>query len=318
MDNIFKQQLAGLDLSGLTISSSPFTTSDFPAHDAISQTLAAVWSDLFAVFTDTALEADAEDLAWGFVNLFHRAAQRKSKQLDRASDEVRALVASADGSEVHTSNLEEQIERAQAAEASMIAFEEMREVAASLYLQETRSSWKPVSSSRANHGAMLTSAVIHGRDFLRARCESKRKALMPEGTPIIFAGGRTKQADTEDAKTFANNVWATLDKVFDAVPDMVLVHGGDGKGADGLAASWAERRGVAQLTFSLNRKLGARAGFKRNEQMLNLRPRYVIAFPGNGVLERLVIETKKRRITVVDRRGVLGTCPKAKPADKDS
>ena len=97
MDNLFKQQLAGLDLSGLTISSSPFISSDFPAQDAISQTLAAVWSDLFAVFTDTALEADVEDLGWGFVNLFHRAAQRKSKQLDRASDEVRALIASADG-----------------------------------------------------------------------------------------------------------------------------------------------------------------------------------------------------------------------------
>jgi hypothetical protein len=279
MDNLFTRKLAGLDLSGLTISNSPFTSSDFPAQDAISQTLAAVWSDLFAVFTDTALEADAEDLAWGFVNLFHRAAQRKSKQLDRASDEVRALVASADGSEVHTSNLEEQIERAQAAEASMVAFEEMREVAAALYLDETHSSWKPVSSSRATHGAMLTSAVIQGRDFLKARSQSRRKALMPEGTPIIFA---------------------------------------DGKGADRLAASWAERRGVAQLTFSLDRRLGARAGFKRNEQMLGLAPRYVIAFPGNGVLERLVIEAKRRRITVVDRRGPLGVSPKTKPADMDS
>jgi hypothetical protein len=50
-------------------------------------------------------------------------------------------------------------------------------------------------------------------------------------------------------------------------------------------------------------RLGARAGFKRNERMLSLDPRYVIAFPGNGVLERLVIEAKARRITVVDRRG---------------
>ena len=58
-------------------------------------------------------------------------------------------------------------------------------------------------------------------------------------------------------------------------------------------------------------RLGARAGFKRNERMLSLDPRYVVAFPGNGVLERLVIEAKARRITVVDRRGPLGTSPKA-------
>ena len=52
-------------------------------------------------------------------------------------------------------------------------------------------------------------------------------------------------------------------------------------------------------------------GHKRNERMLSLDPRYVVAFPGNGVLERLVIEAKARRITVVDRRGPLGTSPKA-------
>lgn len=106
-------------------------------------------------------------------------------------------------------------------------------------------------------------------------------------------------------------MWATLDKVYGRVPDMVLIHGGDTKGVDRLAASWAERRGVVQLTFALDMRLGARAGFKRNEQMLSLDPRYIIAFPGNGVLERLVIDAKARRITVVDRRGPIGTCPKA-------
>lgn len=55
-----------------------------------SSTLGAVWSDLFALFAGTALEAYAEDLAWGVVNLFHRAASRKSCQLDRASEEIRA------------------------------------------------------------------------------------------------------------------------------------------------------------------------------------------------------------------------------------
>lgn len=54
--------------------------------------------------------------------------------------------------------------------------------------------------------------------------------------------------------------------------------------ADRLVASWAERHGIQQLTFGLDRRLGARAGFKRNEQMLDLDPRYVMAFPGNSVL----------------------------------
>lgn len=302
MYDSFIDQLSGLDLSGLSIRPAPFNESDFPCENAIEQTLAAVWSDLFAMFSDTALEADAEDIAWGMVNLFHRAASRKSAQLDRASDEIRVLLASADGSEVHSSNLEEQVARAQAAEASMLAFEQMREAAAALYRDETGSSWKPVSGSRTSHSRNLTSAVIDARDFLRARAENRRHALIPEGAPVVFAGGRQSFENAEDARAYADTIWATLDKVRDVVPDLFLVHGGDGKGADRLAASWAEHREVQQLTYSLDRRLGARAGFKRNEQMLSLNPRYVVAFPGNGVTERLVIDAKVRRITVVDRR----------------
>lgn len=312
MHTTFADQLAGLDLAGFSIGPAPVNTSDFPVREAVAQTLEAVWSDLFALVSGTALEADAEDLGWALVNIFHRSATRKSASLDRATDEVRALVATADGSEIHTSELETQVERAQCAEAAMLAFEEMREIAASLYLNEFGSSWKPVSSSRLNHGTMFTSALVEGRDFLRARAEAKRRAVMPEGTPVVFAGGRTRHETEADALAFANNVWATLDKVRDRVPDMVLIHGGDTKGVDRLASSWAERRSIPQVTFSLDMRLGARAGFKRNERMLSLRPRYVVAFPGNGVLERLVIEAKSQRITIVDRRGPLGTNPKAK------
>ena len=314
MHRSFTDQLTGLDLSGFTIGSAPLSTSDFPLREEMTQTLDAVWSELFAMITGTALEADAEDLGWALVNVFHRSAARKSAALDRATDEVRALVATADGSEIHTHDLENQVERAQCAESAMLALEEMREIAASLFLNEFGSSWKPVSSSRFNHGAMLTSALVEGRDFLRARSEAKRRAAMPDGTPVIFAGGRTRHSADADAVTFANNVWATLDKVRGQVPDMVLVHGGDTKGVDRLASSWAERRQIPQVTFSLDMRLGARAGFKRNERMLSLDPRYLIAFPGNGVLERLVIDAKARRITVVDRRGLLGTSPKARPA----
>ncbi len=187
MYDSFIAQLAGLDLASFSFQPAPFNETDFPPDDAAEQTIGAVWSDLFALFADTALEADAEDIAWGFVNLFHRAGTRKSASLDRAADEIRALLAAADGSEVHSSNLEEQVERAQAAEASMLAFEQMREVAASLYRDETGSSWKPMSGSRASHSKTLTSAVIDARDFLKVRAERRRAALTPEGTLISTA-----------------------------------------------------------------------------------------------------------------------------------
>jgi hypothetical protein len=36
--------------------------------------------------------------------------------------------------------------------------------------------------------------------------------------------------------------------------------------------------------------------------MVSLNPRYVVAFAGSGVVERLVIQAKTKRISVVDRR----------------
>lgn len=302
-------QLAQLELGHLAIERIEADSIELPDNEAVEQTLAAIWSDLFALFPDTALEQDAEEIAWGLVNLFHRAAAKRSAQVDRATDEIRCLLASVDGSEVHSSELEKQIARARSAEAAMLGLEAFRETAAQLYLNETGSSWRPATGSRPNHGASLTSAVVEGRDYLRARVESRRRAAMPEGTPVLFAGGRLSFASAEDAKTVANNVWSTLDKVRDHVADMVLVHGGDTKGLDRLAAAWAERRKVAQVAFGLDRRLGARAGFRRNEQMLSLSPRCLVAFAGNGVLERLVIAAKEKGVHVVDRRGPLGTNP---------
>jgi hypothetical protein len=281
-----------------------------PEAEAVSQTLSAVWSDLFALFPGTAIEADAEEIAWAFVNLFHRAAAKRAAQVDRATDEIRCLLASADGSEVHSSELEAQVARARSAEAAMLALEACREAAAILYMNETGSSWRPAGGSRLSHSARVTSAMVDGRAYLQARSEARRRAAMPAGTPVLFAGGRQRFASDADAKTFAARIWETLDRVRERVGDMVLVHGGDLKGADRLAAAWAERRQVPQVAFGLDRRLGTRAGFRRNDQMLSLSPRCLVAFPGNGVLERLVVDAKAKGIAVVDRRGPLGTHPK--------
>jgi hypothetical protein len=311
MHTTFAAQLAQLELGQLTIQRGGGDgIAELPDTEAVEQTLAAVWSELLALFPETALEEDAEEIAWALVNIFHRAAAKRSRQVDRATDEIRCLLASADGSEVHTSELERQIGRARAAEAAMLGLEHFRETAARLYMHETGSSWRPPTGSRLSHSAKLTSAVVDGRDFLCARRESRRRAAMPEGTPVLFGGGRISSANAEDAKALANSVWETLDKVHGCVADMVLVHGGDTKGLDRIAAAWAERRNVPQVAFGLDRRLGARAGFRRNAQMLALAPRCLVAFAGNGVLERLVIEAKAKHIHVVDRRGPLGTNPK--------
>lgn len=308
MQTSLAAQLISLGLDGLSVKAPEPGSQELPTPEAMSQTVAAAWNELFGLFADTPLERPAEDIAWGFVNLFHKAAQKQERRLDDATDQIRLLLADGDQSEIGTTNLEEAIEKARAAEEAMQSFEMMREHAAMLYCSETTHSWRAFSGGRNAPGT--TSAMVEGRAFLKARADTKRSQAMPTGTPIVFSGGRMT-IDEADAKKFADDLFRTLDRVRERVGDMVLVHGGDTKGVDRFAAGWAERHKIPQVVFGLDPRLGQRAGFRRNEQMLSCNPKYVIAYPGNGVLERLVIEAKQRRINVVDRRGPLGTPPAA-------
>ena len=72
---------------------------DFPVHDAIVQTLEAVWSDLFAMVSGTALEADAEDSA-GRSSTSTTVPRPANRLQSIAQPTVRALLATADGSGV--------------------------------------------------------------------------------------------------------------------------------------------------------------------------------------------------------------------------
>lgn len=280
-----------------------------PTPEAIAQTAAGVSNDLFALLADTNLERDVEDVAYGLVNVFHRLVTRKRAIVDRLTDEIRILITEQDGSEVAANELEQHIDLARTTEAEIEAAEQVRDALAAHYGAEIGRRWSPSPTGRSP--SSITAAVIDGREFLRARRERRILANTPVGTPVVFAGGRLSFGSNTDARTFAANLTRTLNRVRERVGDMYLVHGGDSQGLDRLAASWADQHGVTQLRFGLDRRLGTRAGFKRNEQMLDLKPRYLIAFEGSGVLERLVSEAKRRGITVVDRRGPLGMPPAA-------
>ena len=81
-----------------------------PSTEALEQTTTAIWSDLFATLQNTSLERDIEEMGWGLVNLFHRAAAKKHATIDRLTDEIRLLLAEQDGSEINTANLEDKID----------------------------------------------------------------------------------------------------------------------------------------------------------------------------------------------------------------
>jgi hypothetical protein len=80
---------------------------------------------------------------------------------------------------------------------------------------------------------------------------------------------------------------------------MVLLHGGSPRGAERIAACWANSRKVPQIAFKPDWTRHAKAApFKRNDQMLDMMPIGVIVFPGSGISANLADKAKKLGIPV--------------------
>jgi hypothetical protein len=137
----------------------------------------------------------------------------------------------------------------------------------------------------------LTAAMIDSRDFLAARRRTEAELLMPAGPKVAFTGG----VDSNDHHL----IWDRLDKVHAKHPDMVLLHGGSPKGAERIAARWADTRKVPQIAFKPDwTRHGKAAPFKRNDQMLAVLPIGVLVFPGSGIQHNLADKAKMLSIPV--------------------
>lgn len=149
----------------------------------------------------------------------------------------------------------------------------------------------------------LTAALIDSRDFLMARRRAETEVMLPAGPKIGFTGGY----DCNDT----NAIWAALDRVNAKHPGMVLLHGGSPKGAERIAACWADSRKVPQLAFrpDFNRHKNA-APFKRNDVLLETMPIGVVVFPGSGISDNLADKARKLGIPLFDFRPKGGgACP---------
>ena len=238
----------------------------------------------------TQLADERESLLWGFVNTFHAQVQRLDRAVDRLAPEMRELERAQDGTEVKAWQLERITERAHNLGDRRDAFEKLRDFAADAYRTETGEQWRPRHGSHASRTGKLTSAAIDARDFIRARKDRETRAHLPDGTLVAVAGGR----EAEDASA----IWTTLDRVKARHADMVLVHGG-GPGAEKIAASWAERNGVHQIVCKPDwDRHGRAAPFRRNDDLLNLLPKGVVAFPGSGITENLIDKARQLGIPV--------------------
>jgi YspA, cpYpsA-related SLOG family len=261
-----------------------------PEARAICGAVADIFDALISTLAETRLEPDLENLLWSTVNLFHRATDRVHHELDDNEVAQRRSQKEQDGSEVRSVELERLVAEGVTLIERRNCMEFFRDQAADLFEHHTGSSWRPRSGSMVNHRA-LTAAMIDSRDFLAAKRRAETEVLLPAGPKIAFTGG----LDFNDHRT----IWTKLDQVHAKHPDMVLLHGGSPKGAERIAACWANSRKVTQIVFKPDWTRDARAApFKRNDRILDVLPIGVIAFPGSGISANLADKAKKLGIPV--------------------
>ncbi|MFK0166537.1 DUF2493 domain-containing protein [Rhizobium sp. NPDC090279] len=261
-----------------------------PEEPVVQSALTAMFDAMFEMLGDTRLEPDLEDLLWSTVNLFHRAGERIQRELQRNEDAQRTGQHEQDGSEVKSVELERHVVEGISLLERRNAFEFMRDYAADLFEAQTGSTWRPRTGSKVSH-ANMTAAMIDSRDFLSARRRTETEVMIPAGTKIAFGGGM----DYNDHEA----IWDALDRAHMKFPDMALLHGGSPKGAERIAACWAENRKVTQIAFKPSWTKHAKAApFRRNDDMLSVMPAGVIVFPGSGITSNLADKARRLGIPV--------------------
>jgi hypothetical protein len=283
-----------LQLHGYRHSENDPDPRDVPEDHRIEAAVADIFDALVATMADTSLDHDLDELLWSAVNMFHRATDRIERKLDNNEQAQKRRQREQDGSEVNAVQLEHLIGVGQSLLERRDCMEVYRDSAADHYLRLTGSPWSPRSGSRVNH-RNLTSAMIDSRDFLAAKKRADTEVHWPQGTKIAFTGG----LDFNDHHL----IWDTLDKVQAKHADMVLLHGGSPKGAELIAAKWAETRKVPQVAFKPDWTRHAKAApFKRNDAILDVLPIGVIVFPGTGIQDNFADKARKLGIKAYDFR----------------
>lgn len=257
----------------------------FPTNETLDGIVASLFSTVSDSLDDTALQPDLQSLLWSLCYLFHRKLDGIQRLLDENESEQRSGQEEQDGSEFSSVKLERLVERGQTLTERHAAFEHMRDRAAAEYEERTGSVWRPRSGSMVSRRTM-TAAVVDSRDYIAAKRRAETEVFLPKGTKVAFVGGRTYNDHIR--------IWAVLDEVRAAYPDMVLMHGGDKTGAEAIANAWAASRQVPSYPFPPNFKRdGYGAPFKRNDFMFEQLPSVAVIFPGTGIQDNFADKALK-------------------------
>ena len=270
------------DMAQMSIAQEP-TSDEMPDPDVAQAAMEMIMATTFDLFRGTRMEEFASEIAWGIANSFHMVAKRVDGRADDTTMKLKDLIAHYDPSEIYAVELEETTMRARSLDEARDALECMRDHAAKIYMAETGRPFSPTRGSKVS--SKSTASLIESRDFLAARAANRREQYAPSGAVVLFSGGQ-QWGETKDIEE-------TLDYVKARVPSMVLATTAQNAGADVIAQAWAARNEVQVVMCRLDRRLGNRAGFARNDRMLGMNPVEAVVCSGSGIQMNLADKLRK-------------------------
>lgn len=253
------------------------TSAEMPDPDKAQAAMEMIMATVFDLFRDTRMDDFSAEIAWGIANSFHVVAKRLDDREDAATRKLTEMLKTWDPSEVYQTEVEELTMEARSLTECRDAMECMREHAAKIYHVETGRPFSPVRGSRV--ASKTTASMIEARDYIAGRAQQRREQYAPSGAVVAFSGGQT-WTDHELIRDY-------LDCIKQRVPSMVLATTAQNKGADVIAASWAAKNDVKVVLCKLDRALGNRAAFVRNDRIVGLRPVEAIVCSGTGIQANL-------------------------------
>ena len=170
------------------------------------------------------------------------------------------------------------------------AFEQLRDAVAEQYRAETGDPWRPRRGSHVSQTGKLTSAAIDARDFMRRGRTARPGRTCPRApwSPSPAASTSPTPApssvtSTRSAPSTKTSCWCTA-----AAP-----------ASRSSQRSGPERNGIHQVVCKPDwNRHGRAAPFRRNDELLNLLPKGVLAFPGSGITDNLVDKATSMGIPV--------------------
>ena len=210
-----------------------------PDADQLDQGLDLLFEGLTAALTGSRFEDDLDDLAWHLADLFHRKASRVQRSLDDNEDRQRRSQAEQDGSEVRSVELERLIVEGQTLLERRQVFEYLRDRAGEQYEALTGSACGPAPV------ALSTTPSSQLRSLKAANTSPPSAAPKPRCICRKAHALPFPAAPCNDHK----RIWQVLDETLAHYPGMVLLHGGTPRGAERIAACWANSRKVTQIVF---------------------------------------------------------------------